>query len=508
MMSYAELLGRIAPELALTIAALVVMGVDLVVMREEPLRNRFWVCAGFAILGCLVAGAWLLVIQTSPPEIAPGGLLPSLVSMFVDDPLTRLVKLGLIVLSVCTMVISFDGNFTRHVGEYLALILFATIGMMLLVSSTDLLMIFLSLELTSLSLYVLVAFNKQDLKSSEAALKYFLFGGVAAAFALFGLSLIYGLAGSTNLKQIAAALSDVSHPPDPLLAVAMILTVVGFGFKVAVVPFHLWAPDAYQGAPMPSAALIASGSKLAGFFVFARVMMVAFAKSSTGWNSPHFYEGGWLALIAALAALSMLVGNLAAIVQSDVKRLLAYSAIAHAGYALVGLLANNGQGVSAIIFYMMTYGLTVVGAFGVVSVVEQGTGGAKLADFAGLYRRAPHLSLCMMVFMLSLAGIPPLAGFFGKFYLFTAAVGSRGTELSWLSLVIFGVAMSAVSLYYYLQVLKQIFVVNGPTGQSEIQTSPTSKVVLVALALGVVLLGCAPNLLLGRLLAAIQSFML
>ena len=413
-------------------------------MREEPLRNRFWVCAGFmATLGCIIAGGWLLTTARAPPVCAGDLALSSaLGGMFTDDPLTRLIKVALLILTVCTMIISVEGKFTDHVGEFLSLVLMATAGMMLLSSSMDLLMIFISLELTSLSLYILTAFNKQNIKSVEAALKYFLFGGMSAAFTLFGLSLVYGLSGTTNLTQIAASLT-AEKPFDPLLITALVMTAIGFGFKIAVVPFHLWAPDAYEGAPTPSAALIASGSKLASFFIFAKVMIVAFAHTngSAAWRE---FASGWIPALAILAALSMALGNLAAIVQGNVKRLLAYSAIAHSGYALLGLLANSPHGVSALIYYMITYGLTVVGAFGVVSVVEQKEGGSGMRDFAGLSRREPVVSFCMMIFMLSLAGIPPLAGFFGKFFLFTAAAGGA-PNLGLIWLVIFAIAMSAIS---------------------------------------------------------------
>ena len=502
-MSYLELLGLVAPETILVITVLVVLAVDLLVMREEPLRNRFHIAAAFACMGCLAAIGWLMAMN--PPRTAAGGqdALSLLGGMFADDPLTRLAKVALVALALCTLVISMEGNFTAHVGEYIALILLATIGTMFLVSSTDLLMIFISLELTSLSLYILTAFNKRNINSAEAALKYFFFGGMSAAFTLFGLSLVYGLSGSTGLKQIAANLGS-THAQDPLLMAALVMTVTGFGFKIAAVPFHLWAPDAYQGAPTPSAALIASGSKVASFFIFAKVMMVAFAGSG-GSGAWHEYQAGWLPVLATLAALSMVLGNLAAIAQTNVKRLLAYSAIAHAGYALLGIVANGPQGASSLIYYVITYGLTVVGAFGVVSVVEEKTGDARLADFAGLGRREPLLAFCMLIFMLSLAGIPPLAGFFGKFYLFTAvAGGAKNLGLLWL--VILAIAMSAVSLYYYLQVLKQIYVVPAPAEGQGAPSPLSSRIILGLLALAVVVLGCAPDLLLGPLLASIQSF--
>jgi NADH-quinone oxidoreductase subunit N len=495
--SYLELLRLLAPETILVIAAFVVLGLDVLVLRHDPLRNRFWIGAAFAILGCVAAAGWMVVMNVATP--APDSLA---VGMFTDDGLTRFVKVALLTLTVCTLVLSAEGKFTEHVGEYLALILLATAGMMLLVSSASLLMIFISLELTSLSLYILTAFNKRNVNSAEAALKYFLFGGMSAAFTLFGLSLIYGLSGTINLNEIAAGLGAGKTKLDSLLLVAIVMTVIGFGFKIAAVPFHLWAPDAYQGAPTPSAALIASGSKVASFFIFAKVLLVAFgtAAGSGAWR--HF-AAGWLPVLAIVAALSMVLGNLTAIAQTNVKRLLAYSAIAHAGYALLGIMANGPAGLSALIYYVVTYGLTVVGAFGVVSVIEAQKGEARLADFAGLSRREPVLAFCMMIFMLSLAGIPPLAGFFGKFYLFAAALGGA-KDLGLLWLVILAIATSAVSLYYYLQVLKQIYVAPAPEN-SNAKAPISTKIILVLMAAGVVVLGCAPGLLLDRLMTGIQS---
>jgi NADH-quinone oxidoreductase subunit N len=376
--------------------------------------------------------------------------------------------------------------------------------MMFLVSAEDILMIFIALELTSLSLYILTAFNKRDIKSAEASLKYFLFGGMSAAFTLFGLSLVYGLGGSTNLREIATALAGKGL--DPLLVVAIVMVVIGFGFKVAAVPFHLWAPDAYQGAPTPSAAFIASGSKVASFFIFAQVMAVGFADQSLkGSGAWHDYAAGWVPVVAVVAGLSMILGNLAAIVQSSVRRLIAYSAIAHAGYMLIAVLSHNGQSLASLVYYAVTYGLTTIGAFGVVAVVEQGTGDEKLSDFAGLSRRAPMVSFCMLIFMLSLAGIPPLAGFFGKFYVFTAAVNAGAPNLGLLWLVILAVGMSAVSLYYYLQVLKQIYVAPVAAEAGALKVPVLTQIVLILIAAGVVAFGCAPGLLLGPLVEAVRS---
>jgi NADH-quinone oxidoreductase subunit N len=482
-MSYLELLKLAAPETIVVLTALAVLAVDLIALRELETRVRFAVGGMMASVGCAAAIAWMLVL--SEHASAPGGML-------VVDPLTQFVKIALLVLTIFTVLISIESNFTEHVGEYLALVLLAAVGMMFLVSAEDILMIFVSLELTSLSLYILTAFNKRDIKSAEAALKYFLFGGMSAAFTLFGLSLIYGLTGATNLHQIAAALAGKGL--DPLLVVAIVMTVIGFGFKVAAVPFHLWAPDAYQGAPTPSAAFIASGSKVASFFIFAKVMMIGFA-GAEGSGAWHDYMAGWVPVIAVVSALSMILGNLVAIVQSSVKRLLAYSAIAHAGYMLLGVLSHNGQSLASLIYYAVTYGLTTIGAFGVVAVVEDQAGDDKLSSFAGLSRRSPVISFCMMIFMLSLAGIPPLAGFFGKFYVFAAAIKTGAPNLGLLWLVILALTMSAVSLYYYLQVLKQIYVADAPASAPELHAPVLSQVVLSVLAALVILFGCAPNLL-------------
>jgi NADH-quinone oxidoreductase subunit N len=482
--NYLEVLRAAAPETALAITVLMVLAVDLTALRGESIERRFLTGALVSIIGCLMAAMFTFLHFGSTDPLH--GLL-------VVDPRTNFLKVVLLALTVFTVLISTSGKFTGHVGEYLALVLLGTIGLMLLVSAEDLLMIFISLELVSLSLYVLTAFNKRNARSSEAALKYFLFGGMSAAFLLFGFSLLYGLSGSTNLPQIAANLAG--RGLDPLLLVAIVTTVIGFGFKVAAVPFHLWAPDAYEGAPTPSAAFIASGSKVASFYILAKILKLGFAGAEGGavW---HGYVSGWTPVIAVVAALSMVLGNLTAIVQSSVKRLLAYSAIAHAGYMLLGVLANTPSSQSALLFYVITYALTVLGAFGVVTVVEEATGGDAIKNFAGLSRRAPGLSLCLLVFLLSLAGIPPLAGFIGKFFLFSAAVGADADRLGLLWLVILAIVMSAVSFYYYLQVLKQTWVLDASEGAPAIKVPPVMMLTLVLLALLVILLGCAPGLLL------------
>jgi NADH-quinone oxidoreductase subunit N len=491
-MSYFELLHLALPEAIVVLAALAVLGIDLTSMRGLDTRSRFLIGGMVACAGCVAAIVWMLVMTAHGHSSG---------DMLVVDPLTVCVKMGILGLTIFTVLLSLDATFTSHVGEYLALILLATVGMMFLVSAEDILMIFVALELTSLSLYILTAFNKRNVNSAEAALKYFLFGGMAAAFTLFGMSLLYGLSGSTNLREIAAALAGKGL--DSLLIVAIVMTVIGFGFKVAAVPFHLWAPDAYEGAPTPSAAFIASGSKLASFFIFAKVMMLGFAGAEGlgGWRS---FASGWVPAIGIIAALSMVLGNLVAIVQTSVKRLLAYSAIAHAGYMLLGVMAHNGQALGSLVFYALTYGVTTIGAFGVVAVVEGRAGDDKLASFAGLSRRAPVVSFCIIIFMLSLAGIPPLAGFFGKFYVFYAAVNSGPHVLGLLWLVVLAIATSAVSLYYYLQVLKQIYVADVPAQVDKLSVPVASQIVLCLLAGLTILFGCFPNLVIGPLLEAIK----
>ncbi|MBS1801489.1 MAG: NADH-quinone oxidoreductase subunit N [Acidobacteria bacterium] len=482
--SYAALLHLLLPEVIVLVTALLVLGVDLLISRTAQTHTPRTAGAVISGLGCIGAIAQI-VCAPQQANIFDGTL--------VIGPETQLVQIALLVLTVFIVALSVDSSFTSHVGEYFAVTLFATVGMMFLVSSQNVLLIFLSLELLSLSLYVLAAFNKRSAHSAEAALKYFLFGGTSAAFLLFGLSLLYGLSNSTNLVQIAHAMKSTHL--DPLLAVAIVMIVLGFGFKVAAVPFHFWAPDVYEGAPANSAALIASTAKVAGFVIFYQVMTVGFAgaEGSADWRR---YASGWVPVVAVVAALSMVLGNLVAIMQTSVRRLLAYSAIAQAGYILLALVSHTELSFGALLYYAVTYALTVIGAFGVVSIVEERAGGEKLSDFAGLSRRAPVLSFCMLIFLLSLGGIPPLAGFFGKFFLFASTLSAGQHTLGLLWLVVLAIAMSTVSLYYYLQVLKRIYIAEPPSGAVSLQVPIVSQLALCAIALIILLLGCAPNLFL------------
>jgi len=488
----AQLLRLAWPEVIVVATALIVMAVDLLLLRGCSTRIRFSLAAGIASIGC--AGAILRIMMA--PEVAN-----ILNGVLLANPLTHLVQIALLTLTIFTLLLSVDSNFTQHVGEFVLLLLVATAAMMFLAATQDLLVLFISLELLSLSLYILAAFDKRSAQSWEAALKYYLFGGMSAAFLLFGFSLLYGLSNSTSLPLIAAAI----HGPalNPLLVIAIVTTAIGLGFKVAAAPFHFWAPDVYQGAPAPSAAFIASGSKVASFFLFFQVMAIGFAGAEGTAALPDFVRG-WVPVLALMAAVSMLLGNLVAIRQSSLRRLLAYSAIAHAGYMLLAIVAHTQQGLAALLYYVVTYALATLGAFAVIAVVEQQKGDDRLSNFDGLCRQSPVLSFCLAIFILSLAGIPPLAGFFAKFYLFVTVLNAAPGSMGLLWLVVLAIAMSAVSLYYYLRVLKRVYVAPPATGAVAVRTPLLSQVLVLLLAALVVLLGCAPQLLLRYIEAAIQ----
>src|SRR6202163_2769623 len=484
-MSYLELLKLAAPEAIVAVTALAVLAIGLIRWSGTPSSRRSSAfCSAAAGLGLAAAvGAVLMLPQNATLF---GGML-------VITPLTTLFKIICLALAFFTVIVARGDRVSLNHGEYLAIILLATIGLMLLVGSEELLMIFIGLELTGLSLYVMAGVDKTDPRSAEAGLKYFLFGSTASAFTLFGLSLVYGICATTGLAAIGQKLT--AGPVQPLLAAGIIMTLIGFAFKIAAAPFHLWAPDTYQGAPIPSAAFIASGSKVASFVVLGKIVLVGFgpAHGSAAW---HAMIAGWSPVLAVLAALSIVIGNLVALAQSNVRRLLAYSAVAHAGYTLLGLVAGGREGFSATLFYTTVYAFTLVGAFGVVALVRRETGGDDFKNFSALWSRSPLLSGCMAIFMLSLAGLPPLAGFFGKFYLFSVAMRA-GENHGLLWLVALALLGSLVSLYYYLMVLKVIFPEPGTGTQnsepsSSIKLDFLQELSLTLLAAGVLLLGLWP----------------
>ena len=488
MSPYSNLLHLAMPEAIVVVTAIFALSADLLVLRSAALRTRLRAAVSLATIGSLAA---IFSIIHSPATV---NLYDG---MFVVNPLTHLVQIALLVLTLFVLLLAVDSDFTDNVGEFVLLILLATVGMMFLVASQNLLTTFISLELLSLPLYILSGFDKSNARSSEASLKYFLFGGMSAAFLLFGFSLLYGFSNSTNFLAIGTAVHGPSL--NPLVILAIVMTVIGLGFKVAAVPFQFWAPDVYEAAPAPVAAFIASGSKVASFFVFFQIFTVAFAGAAGSAAWMHVVHG-WVPVVAGVAALSMLLGNTVAIVQTSLRRLLAYSAIAHAGYMLIGVVAHTPAGLASLLFYVITYSLGTVGAFGIIGVIERATGSDKISDLTGLSKRSPILSVCLFLFVLSLAGIPPLAGFFGKFYLFVAAY-SANPGLLWL--VGLAIAMSAVSLFYYLRILKVVYGEGSET--SPIKASPLALTVILLLAGLIVLFGCAPNLLLRPILNAIQA---
>jgi NADH-quinone oxidoreductase subunit N len=515
-MNYADLFRVTLPETALEIAALLVLVVDLGFLRKAALKLRVAVAALLGVAGC-GAGVWALQFQGNAWDTFGVNFGSELL---VTGAYVKAAQTGILVLTALTMLLLIDSDFTKHVGEFVAVVLMAASGGLLIAGAQDLLVIFVGLELLSLGLYIMTAFAKTSGKSAEAALKYYLFGGMSAAFLLFGFSYFYGLSGTTNLSGIQDAIAQSG--PSPMFYVAWILVVAGLGFKIAAVPFHLWAPDTYEGAPAPAAAFIASVSKVASFALLLTIgsnWLTLQPRITSGLigTTITLYEidKTWThlaVLLLFLAAISMVVGNLAALAQVSVRRLLAYSAIAHAGYVLLGvatlphystsiadfpLVAGKLHSVffsaNAVVYYILTYGLTTIGAFGVVDVVQRATGSDKLDAFLGLHKRNPVLAAVLLVLFLSLAGIPPLVGFWAKFNLFAAVLGVSAGLVPF-TLVAMAVAFSAVSLYYYLQVLKRAYVMPA-VDETPIKAHPVTMAVLVGIAAAVMVLGCFPALL-------------
>jgi NADH-quinone oxidoreductase subunit N len=498
---YADMFRVTLPETALDIAALLVLVVDLGFLRKAKLETREMAATIIGVLGCCGALA-VLPLQGFSGLTYPG----STDLLLSSGGYTAIAQVGILALTVLTLFLLIGTRFTRHVGEYVAVVLMAATGGLLISAAQDLLVIFVGLELLSLGLYILTAFAKQSGKSAESAMKYYLFGGMSAAFLLFGFSYLYGLTGSTNLHEIMRGFfGPTALNSAPLVYVALVMIAAGLGFKVAAVPFHLWAPDTYEGAPAPAAAFIASVSKVASFALLIGIgTAAAHAFMPNGQifldikgAGPRYlgFDGPWSIIVAIIAVASMVFGNLAALAQNSVRRLLAYSAIAHAGYILLALAYFSRDTVStnAILYYILTYGLTTIGAFGAVSVVERITGSDRLDAFLGLSRRNGLLAGVLLILFLSLAGIPPLVGFWAKFNLFAAVLRvNRGVVP--FTLVAIAVAMSAVSLYYYLQVLKRVFVM-PPADETPVKGTPLTMGILAVIALSVVILGCLPALL-------------
>jgi len=363
-------------------------------------------------------------------------------------------------------------------GEYYFLILCATLGMMIMAGGIDLITIFIGLETMAVSFYILAGFIKPSQRSNEAAVKYFLLGAFSLGVLLYGMSLMYGLSGTTNLRVMAAAFSGMQQ--DPRLVLAVILVVAGVGFKIAAVPFHMWAPDVYEGAPTPVTAFLSVGSKAASFAMLIRIFSEGLPAMALDWQR----------LFWMLAVVTMTVGNVAAVTQSNVKRMLAYSSIAHAGYVLIGIVANTPRGITATLVYLLIYSFMQLGAFAVVILLRRtDVAGEEMKDFSGLAFRNPFAAFAMLLFMLSLGGIPPTAGFMGKFWLFSAAIDA---QFYWLAVI--GVLNSAISLYYYVRIVVFMYLKKEAMG-SEPTTSPALAVVLGVAVAATLLFGVYPQLL-------------
>jgi NADH-quinone oxidoreductase subunit N len=464
------------PEIVLSVWAMILLLVDVFQKgsRSEPSSAAMpWLTLGGIVLAA-VANGWLLRLH----ETGPAGMI-AVDSFRVFSNFVFLLAAALFVL----ISVRYVDEERLRLGELYVLVLFAVVGMMVFAGSRDLIVIFIALELMSLPVYVLTGINRRDRRSAEGALKYFLLGAFSSAFFLFGIALVYGAAGSTNLEQIAAVIGVDGIGASPLLLAATAMLAVGFGFKVAAVPFHMWTPDAYEGAPAPVAGFMAAGIKAAAFAGFLRVFLTAF---------PGLYDS-WDAIAIWLAVLTMVTANLIALVQGNIKRMLAYSSVAHAGYLLVAVAAASALGAASFLFYAVSYTLMTMGAFAVVmTVARRHEERLDLDAYSGLGWRRPLLAVAMTIFLLSLAGFPFTGGFIGKVFIVRAAV-ERGLVL----LAVVLVMASLISYYYYLRVAWYMWFREPEDGRTSdpAPVAPAMAVALVVAAVGIVLLGVWPQLL-------------
>jgi NADH-quinone oxidoreductase subunit N len=481
---------QLLPEAALVVAALVLLGVAVAARRPLTAEAASWLAAG----GVLLAG---LCWWFAPRGLDAGSVL------LAADPLSHAAKGVVLGLGLLAALLPPARREMEHPGEYFALLLFALTGLLLAVGSTHLMFIFVALELAGLSFYLLAGFPRTP-RAAEASLKYFLFGGVSAAFMLFGISLLYGASGGVTLGGISQALVYGDNT-NVLAMTGLAMLLAGFGFKLAAAPFHYWAPDVYQGAPATTVALVSAASKATGVVVMLRILQTGFSEvaGSAAWGD---MAAGWSLWLAVLAAVSMILGNVLALAQTSVRRLLAYSAIANAGYLLVAFAANGPKSAAAALFYVVVYGLATLGAVAVTAAVERDRGNDSISSFAGLMHRSPFQAVCLLIFLTSLAGIPPLAGFVGKFSLFSHALAEGGgMGLAWL--VGLAAILSAVSLYYYLSVLKQAFVKSAEAAGEATPLPISHRLCITLPAALLVILGLFPAQLAGPLERAVASLL-
>lgn len=467
----------LGPELILTVFALIVLIVDL--LSDE--KGRAW-SPWLTLLGIVLAIVDSALLFFAPAQNVFG-------AMYTSDVFTTFFRIISLVLAVLIVFASKDyiEQRTKNIAEFYALLLFVTLSIILMAGSVDLIMLFLAFEFLSITSYIMVGFLRDDKKSSEGSIKYFLYGSVSSAIMLYGMSLIYGTSAATNLSAIAKAYSDSKAiaPYANLVVLAIILTIVGFGFKIALAPFHQWSPDAYEGAPTPVTAFISVGPKVAGFAVLARVMLVAL---------PNFVAD-WSNVLWAIAAVSMTLGNLVALRQRNIKRLLAYSSIAQTGYMLIGIVANLDSGLRGILVYLIAYLFTNIGLFLAVIAYSNAIGSDEIEDYAGMIRRAPAMAIAILIFFLSLAGIPPTAGFIGKFLVFGAAldaarVGGANQMLIWLAVI--GAVNSVISVGYYFNIVRYMFFL-PPKDNAPVRVTPILNWSLAATTVMTLVMGLVPQ---------------
>jgi NADH-quinone oxidoreductase subunit N len=475
----------IYPEIIVLTVALMVLVLDFFIDKAS---KEFLGWLSLAGIGIAAAATYKLMVVNS--GVLTGSFFGG---TFLLDPFSTFFKF--VFYMACGLGILVSISYLKiedvHRGEYYALMLFATTGMMLMASAGDLITLYLGLELMALSIYILAGFMRGDNRSNEAAIKYLVLGAFSSGIMLYGMSLLYGLAGTTNLTGILAFLRTADQA-NPILYLAMIMLVVSFGFKGAAVPFHMWVPDVYEGAPTSVTAFMSAGPKVAGFAVLLRVFLYSLAPL-------HEHS---TAILSGIAVLTMAVGNIMALTQTNIKRMLAYSSIAHAGYALVGLAAGGPEGAASVMLYVCIYAVMNMGAFGVVIMLRKaGERGEEIADFAGLGKTNRTAAFLMLIFMFSLTGIPPLAGFMGKFYIFKSAVQAG---LVWLAIA--GVIFSAISAYFYLRVIMVMYM-SEPKGVVELTTSPSLALALAVSVTAVIFIGVYPAGLLNFARASITGLL-
>ncbi len=472
------------PEAILTLFACAALVLDVMLPRNQK-RIVAWV--SLAGVGFALASLGILYFNF----VSRSGSSTAFYNMIVLDNYAVVFKLIFLIGAALSILLSirYLEEEGEQRGEYYGLILFSVVGMMFMASGVDLLMLFISLELMAISIYILVGYLRRDRKSNEASMKYFLLGAFSSGVLLYGISLVYGITGTTNLEQIANALPKVisglnalnpqAAAPDMryMLMIGMTLMAAGMFFKVAAVPFHMWAPDAYEGAPTSTTAFMSVAVKAASFAMFGRIFLYGLPGLRSGITGTPSLPG-WATLLGVIAAITIVWGNLAAITQQNTKRLLAYSSISHAGYTLLGLIAGNETGYTGFIVYLLIYTIMNLGVFGcIIALRRRGIIGDRMEDLNGLMRKAPWLTVMMTIFLLSLGGIPPTAGFIGKFYLFAGLIQTGNVWM--VRLAVLAVLMSAVSLYYYIRFIRAMYI------EPESEPQPVRLAAPLYVALGV-----------------------